>query len=228
MATNFCVAVLGFAVGMAAPLAWSFFHTPDTRYANAEAGTLKRRILEAKAKGENKVELGILSCGWDIGSLEEALSRDTVVVADLVGKKTYEGKYDLHTLYKFKIKETLLEHPSPNGMHLFQGVPADMLPIGEDEFLIAEANGQMEIDGVTVAQHANGAEYFEGQTYLLFLWIDPLTRTALRSGTNPLGVFLVGSNGNLNSYIDDPYPLKTALAKRFNNSLEDLRRALKK
>jgi hypothetical protein len=103
-----------------------------------------------------------------------------------------------------------------------------MLPIADDEFLIQELNGQIVIDGVTVTQHSNGAKYLEGQTYLLFLWMDPTTRTAVRSATDPLGVFLVDSNGNLSPYIDRPYPFKDALDKRFNNSVNDLRRYLKK
>jgi len=103
-----------------------------------------------------------------------------------------------------------------------------MLPIAEDEFLIEEANGQMVIDGVTVTQHSNGAKFVEGQTYLLFLWIDPSTRTAALSASDPLGVFLVDSNENLSPYIDEPYPFRTTLAKRFNNSVNELRQYLKK
>jgi hypothetical protein len=86
----------------------------------------------------------------------------------------------------------------------------------------------MVIDGVTVTQHSNGATYLEGQTYLLFLWIDPATRIGIRSATDPVGVFLVDSNGNLSPYIDQPYPFRTALAKRFNNSVNELRQYLKK
>jgi hypothetical protein len=102
-----------------------------------------------------------------------------------------------------------------------------MLPIAEDEFVIQETNGQMVIDGVTVVQSSNGAKYLEDQTYLLFLWIEPSNRTAVRSSTDPLGVFLLDSDGNLNSYIDRPYPLKTDLDKRFGNSIYNLGRALR-
>lgn len=236
VATNFCAAVISFAIGIAAHLAWTVVRTsptPTTRqqpleanYTNAEIGTLKSRILEAKAKGENKVELIVLGCGWATGSLQKALSSDTVVLAELLGKKTYEDRYGLHTWYRFKMKETLLERPYPRLP--FPSAPSDMLPIAQDEFLIQEANGQMEIDGVTVTQHSNGAMYFEGQTYLLFLWIEPSKRTAIRSGSDPHGVFLVDSEGNLSSYVDQPNPLRTQLAKRFNNSLNNLREFLKK
>jgi hypothetical protein len=114
-----------------------------------------------------------------------------------------------------------VEHHPRRPAGLFHGAPSDMLPIADDEFLIQEINGQMVIDGVTITQRSNGAKYLEGQTYLLFLWMDPSTRTAVRSATDPLGVFLVDSNGNLSPYIDQPYPLKDALAKRFNNSVNN-------
>jgi hypothetical protein len=236
LATNFCVAVITFAIGIAAHWASTFKPPqstpqqppPRASYASPGPGTLRAEILEAKARGDNTVELSVIGCGWDIGGLRTALSRDTVVLAELVGKRTYEDTYGLRTWYRFKIKETLVENAPPRFDHLlFQSAPSDMLPIAEDEVLVQEANGRMEIDGVTVIQHSNGAWYLEGQTYLLFLWIDPSKRTAIRTGTDPLGVFLVDNDGNLRSYVDPPYPLKTQLAKRFKNSVNNLRQALK-
>lgn len=231
-----------FAIGIAANWAWSrIFVRPSPApaqqqpaaaaidYTDAEIGTLKRRILEAKANGETELELLVLACGWDIGSLHSALSRDTVVLADLVGKKTYADTWGLYTWYRFKIKETLVENALPRTDYSpMQSAPLELLPIAEDEFLIQETNGQMEIDGIAVTQGSNGARYREGQTYLLFLWIDPSRRTAFRAGTDPVGVFLVDNDGQISSYIDAEYPLKTAIAKRFNNSVEKLRQALKK
>ena len=237
MAIKFCVAVLTFATGIAVHLAWNVAPPqpttqpqppPARNYGSADVGTLNRAILDAKARGDNTVELSVLGCGWDIGSLRTTLSRDTIVVADLVGKKTYEDTWGLHTWYRFKIKETLVKHPSPPYALAIDSRPSDMLPIAEDEFLIRETNGQMEIDGVTVTQYSNGARYVEGKTYLLFLWLDPSKRTAIRSGTDPLGVFLVDSDGNLSPYLNRPYPLQTELGKRFNNSVNNLREALKK
>jgi hypothetical protein len=234
LAPGFCVAVIAFAIGLATHWASTFLPTESMmrqlshEASDRSASTLKGRVREAKARGQNTLELNILACGWDIGSLREALSRDTVVVADLVEKRTYDDTYGLYTWYKFKTRETLVEHPRPRTFFEFESGPSDMLPIAEDEFLIREPNGQMVIDGVTVTQRSNGAKYLEGQTYLLLLWIEPSNRTAVRASTDPLGVFLLDSHGNLNSYIDRPYPLKTDLSKRFGNSIDNLRRALKK
>lgn len=240
VATKLGVAVITFAIGMAVYLAWDTRRTSPTPQqppprkvekveVTADIGTLKRDIQEAKARGENTVEIGVIGCGSAIGSLQQELSRDTVVVAEVVGKKTYADTFGLRTWYKFKTRETLVEHRTPRYLAgQFQRAPSDMLPIAEDEFMIEESNGQMVIDGVTVTQHSNGAKFLDGQTYLLFLWIDPSTRTAALSASDPFGVFLVDSNGNLSPYVDEPNPFSAALAKRFNNSVNDLRQYLKK
>jgi hypothetical protein len=240
VAIKFCASVITFAIGIAVYWAWTAVPRPSTtrehpiqvnvaNYPEAEPGTLKRDIQDAKARGESTVELSVIGCGSDIGSLQAALSRDTVVVADLVDKKTYADTFGLRTWYRFKTREILVEHPYPrHSPFSFADAPSDMLPIGEDEFLIQEANGQMEIDGVTVKQYSNGPRYREGQTYLLFLTMDTSKRRAFRSGTDPLGVFLVDSNGNLTPYLDEPYSFGTQLAKRFNNSLANMRQALEK
>ena len=240
-AMKFCVAVLAFAIGIAVYRAWSVERTPPTPppppppppaaidVSSADPGTIKRAILEAKVRGENKIEIGVIACGRDIGSLRSALASDTVVLAELVGKKTYADPFGLHTWYRFKLRETLVEHPLPRFQYSpFSDGPSDMLPIAEDEFLTQESNGQMEIDGVTITQGSNGPRYREGQTYLIFLSIDPSKRTAIRSGSDPVGVFLVDSDGNLTSYVDEPHPFKAAVEKRFQNSVHNMREALKK
>jgi len=237
MARKFWVGVITFAIGIAlhwAPTLKPHNSTapkpvPEASYETADPGTLRASILDAKARGEHTVETVVTACGWEMAGLRTALSRDSVVLAELVAKKTYPDTWGLHTWYKFKIKETLLDHSPPRiPPSYFVSAPSDMLPLAADEFLLQEANGRMDIDGVTVIQHSNGAWYLEDQTYLLFLWIDPSTRTAIRSGTDPLGVFLVDHDGNISSYVDESYPLKTSLAKRFKNSVNNMREALKK
>jgi hypothetical protein len=206
-----------------------FPEEPRESVKQGEFGTLKGRILDAKADGETRVDLRILACGWEIGGLREALSRDTVVVAQLRGKKTFQDRDGLYTWYRFIVVEPLSERPIPDylGFLSFGEAPADMLPVKENEFLIRETNGRMEIDGVTVTQHSNGAKYIEGETYLLFLLLDRGKRIAVRSGTDPIGVFTVDNEGILRAYVDRPYPLKDQIAKRLGNSLNKLRTALK-
>jgi hypothetical protein len=239
------VALLAFVSGIAVHMFWSattfrpvskqhvpaihhkdkqevwFPKEPRESVKQGEFGTLRGRILDAKADGDSSVELSVLACGWEIGGLREALARDTVVVAQLQGKETFKDRYGLYTWYKFTIVETLSERPVPEHLgFLFRDQPADMFPVNQNEFLIRETNGSMEIDGVTVTQHSNGAKYVGGRTYVLFLQLEPTKRIAVRSGTDPLGVFTVDEDGTLRAYIDRPFPLRDQMAKRFGNSLE--------
>lgn len=196
---------------------------------HGEWGTLNGQILDAKAEGLDQVELDVLSCGWDIGGLDEALSRDTLVLAEVSGKKTLADKYGLRTWYRFRLVETLSEKPMPKypSYDSLPDPPYDMQPLSEDEFVILEANGDMEIDGVRVIQRSNGVVYAMGGTYLLFLHIEPDKRVAFRSATDPLGVFLVAKDGTFKAHIDRPYPLRDEMARRYGNSIEKLRIALK-
>jgi len=202
---------------------------PPPSVKHGELGTLKGRILDAKADGLDDVQLSVLICGWDIGNLREALARDTVMLAEVVGKKTFADKYDLRTWYRFKIIDTLSERPMPKypTYSSLPYPPEEMQPVKEDEFVMLEINGQMEIDGVQVTQHSNGVAYSVGGTYLIFLHIDPSKQVAVRSGTDPLGVFLVGKDGTFKAYVDKPYPLRDQMARQFGNSIEKLRKGLK-
>ena len=102
-----------------------------------------------------------------------------------------------------------------------------MKPLDENEFVMVETNGQMDIDGVRVTQFSNSPRYSVGGTYLIFLHLDRAKRVAVRAGTEPSGVFLVDKDGTFRAYIDSPHPLRDDLARRYGNSIDKLRRALK-
>jgi len=196
---------------------------------HGELGTLKGRILDAKAEGLDEVQLMVLICGWDIGNLRQALQRDTIMLADVVDKKTFPDSDGLRTWYRFRIVDTLSEKPLPKYpmYSTFPDPPEEMMPLQENEFVMVETNGQMVIDGVRVTQLSNSVRYSVGRTYLIFLHLDPAKRFAVRSGTDPHGVFLVGEDGTFKAYIDEPHPLRDDLGKQYGNSIENLRRALK-
>ena len=205
-----------------------FPEEPLPSLAQGEWGTLKGLILDAKAEGIMEIELSSILCGWDIGNLNQVLRRDTIVVAEVIGKKTFAGTYDLRTWYKFKTVETLSQRPIPKYLlsESWPVPPEEVKPL-VDEFVIVEVNGEMEIDGIRVIQYSNSVAYSVGSTYLLFLHMEPSKRVAARSGTDPLGVFRVGEDGTFSSYIARPYPLRNQMAKRFGNSINNLRSALK-
>lgn len=194
-----------------------------------EFGTIKGLVLDAKEEGLDKVEMSSIVCGWDIGNLNTVLHRDSVVLADLVNKKTIANSFGLITWYKFRIADVLSEKPLPKYVRDW-GVPdppQEIQPVNSDEFVVAEINGQVEIDGVRVIQYSNSAVYKESNRYLLFLFLIPEKRVAIRTGTDPRGVFLVDKDGTFTAYLKEPYPLSEQMAKRFGNSIENLRNALK-
>jgi hypothetical protein len=99
LATKLGVAVITFAIGIGAYWVTTFRAPkpatqqptqqqppPQASYESADPGTLRANILEAKARGENTVEIVVIGCGWDVGRLWQALSLDSVVLAELVGK----------------------------------------------------------------------------------------------------------------------------------------------
>jgi hypothetical protein len=206
-----------------------FPEEPMPSVQHGELATLKGRILDAKAEGLDEIQLSVVICGWNIGNLQEALQRDTVILADVVDKKTLAYRDDLRTWYRFKIVDTLSEKPVPKypTYSWFPDPPEEMKPLGEDEFVMVETNGQMEIDGVRVTQLSNSVLYSVGSTYLIFLQLDRGKRVAVRAGTEPTGVFLVAKDGTFKAYIDGPYPLRDELASQYGNSIDNLRKALK-
>jgi hypothetical protein len=206
-----------------------FPEQPRPSVQHGEVGTLKGRILDAKAEGLDEVKLSVIICGWDIGNLREALKRDSVMLAEVVGKQTFADTDGLRSWYKFKIVDMLSEKPFPPYpiYSSFPDPPEEMRPVKEDEFVMIETNGQMEIEGVRVTQLSNSVRYSVGGTYLIFLHLDPAKRVAVRAGTEPTGVFLVDKDGTFRAYIDRPHPLRDELARRYRNSIAKLRMALK-
>ena len=200
---------------------------PSVQY--GEIATLKGRILDAKAEGLDEVQLSVLICGWDIGSLREAIQRDTIMLADVIDKKTLAYTDDLRTWYRFRIVDTLSEKPRPKypTYSWFPDPPAEMMPLQENEFVMVETNGEMVIDGVRVTQLSNSVRFTVGGTYLIFLHLDRAKRVAVRAGTEPNGVFLVGKDGTFKAYIDQPHPLRDDLDKQYGSSIGKLREALK-
>ncbi len=178
-----------------------FPEQPRPSVQHGEVGTLKGRILDAKAEGLDEVKLNVIICGWDIGNLREALKRDTVMLAEVVGKQTVANQDGLSSWYKFKMVDTFSEKPFPQYpiYSSFPDPPEEMRPLKEDEFVMIETNGQMEIDGVRVTQLSNSVRYTVGGTYLIFLHLDPAKRVAVRAGTEPTGVFLVEKDGSFSA-----------------------------
>ncbi len=238
------VAVVTFAVGVAAAFAWLYHHrtasqqqllpAPISRLKNARPDTLLWDVRQAKERGERVYELGSISCGMGVSTLDEAVRNHTIVVAQPIEKKVLlEDENNVRSWYRFKIIETTSQKPitdfgreSVDNMRL----PDEMLPAGEDEFLMAQGGGSMEIEGVKIIYGSNSPQFKVSEKYLLFLEMDAEKRFAFIPWSDDIGIFTVDDAGNIRSTDNEPYDprvrsynLRDKMESRLHNSLQLLR-----
>ncbi len=228
------VALLAFAIGIAASTSWKayqrFINSSEPELLTlkdeqAEYGSLKWHVQQVKARGEKQFVTGQLGCGMAVSTLKEALSNYSVVVAQLIDKRTYAEKHGLRTWYKFRVLETLSHKPLPHYSQWssYVDLPSDLLPVRADELLMGGADGSMVIDGVMVIQRSNSPDYLSSTPYLLFVELDSSRRLATVPWSDEIGIFTVDADDLVKATDDLSYDLKDQLGKRFGNSLERLK-----
>ena len=162
-------------------------------------------------------------------SLDEAIEYSSVVVAELLEKKSYEQNgNNIITWNRFRIEEVLFEAsklPCPNCVP--EKPPQEMLPLQPGEFLLSKSGGKLIIDGVNVEQKESGfPEFLENSKYLLFLALRP-TGTAETLG-GPVGVFRLNAQGKALPVGESSHLLRKEFKERFGNSPDRLRTRLRK
>ena len=196
-----------------------------------QAPTTERlRWYAAQAKSEGRREIKIPSLKIEYSgdstaiTLDEALKVSTVVVAQLVEKKSYEQSgNNIVTWNKFRITDVLSEaQETPCPLCLSDKPPQEMLPLQSREFLLSKSGGRINIDGVAVEQVESAfPEFQENRTYVLFLTLHP-TGVAETIG-GPVGVFRLDDRGNALPVSDSSHLLKKEFKDKFGNSPERLR-----
>src|SRR2546427_12598660 len=98
--------------------------------------TLQGLAAQAKAKGQREVTFptGATHLYGIAQNVDEALSHFSLVVAVLVGRKSYvENSQEIRTWYKFKIVETLRRAPNNDcpSCPVALTAPQAMLPLGD-------------------------------------------------------------------------------------------------
>ena len=144
---------------------------------------LSERARLAKARGEDEVTIpGTVSLYPTATSPEELnqiLPNYTVVIARPVGQKGYVGSEEaIRSWHKFQILKTISQAPpAPNYTSLTP--PQELLPVGDDEFLVHRAGGTVTVEGVEITAPEEGVTTFrKSQKYLLVLSLNPDTRIA--------------------------------------------------
>lgn len=199
--------------------------------------TISGRAAQASAQGEfiiNSVEGGEFD---HVDTLDDALSRYTVVVAEPILSRSYVvDDIGVRTWYKMRVDETLSQRPvfqctgcDPTFM---PDPPADMLPLNAGEILIYRGGGNVVVGNVTVDYEVEQFPAFNiSQKYLLFLNYDA-SRSVASVDLGPVGAFVVTSPDLLTTFFTDADGLVVSsgvsddMSARFNNSLSQFRNFL--
>ncbi len=184
-------------------------------------------VEDAKSEGRKRATMSA-GIGDYLGSadqdIDKAISQYTILVAEPIESKTYQGDSEsLVTWYRFRTVESLTDTKLPPCLACNTlSVPQEMLPINADEFFVPRAGGTMEIDGIEVTEIEASFPAFErGQRYLMFLLVYP-SGVALTAG-GPLGVFRVVNHDTLRPLDKEPYGLKKEMETKLGSSLARLR-----
>lgn len=187
---------------------------------------LRQQVEEVRQRGESHLSIVSISCGMGVPDLRYALAHYSLVIARPRDRRTYEGERHLRSWYRFQVVETLSARPPVRYPWDSSGSPppADLLPIGANEFVIPVTGGMMVINGVTVSHRdSSDPNYSTGQTYMLFLNLDAESRVAYVPWPDRAGIFTVNEEGTFRSINSEPYESQEQLQRRFSSSVDRLR-----
>jgi len=191
---------------------------------------LKWYAREAKSEGRSKVrvptpEIDYLGSDGAI-TAEEAFSACTVVIAQLVSRRSYDRNEDIITWNKFAIDEVLSEAKElPCPACGPSDPPATLLPLHSGQFVIPKKGGTVNIDGVEIEQTGDGfPEYESNQKYLLLVNLYP-NGTATTIG-GPVGVFRIVDNDKMIPVRESDHTILKDFKEKYGSSLERLRKYL--
>ena len=193
---------------------------------------LKWYAKEAKTQGRQKVTVAapVVEYLGGAGTItsEEAFSSSTVVIAHLISKQSYPRNNDIITCNKFAIDEVLSEAkelPCPACLPL--DPPSNMLPLKPGEFLISKNGGKVNIDGVEIEQNDRDfPDYEPNQKYLLLINLYPAGTARTIGG--PVGVFKILQNDEILPLRESEHKIRKDIKEKYGNSLEALRKHLKR
>lgn len=194
-------------------------------------GTIAWHVKQAKTKGKKKVSLlPIEENPAVVTGLEDAFSQYTVLIAQLVEKKSLAQEASIVTWNRLRVLEFLSQPTTPSCAKCLSGLnaPPDLVPL-INEVLVPTQGGAVTVDGVEVDAEGKGLDghFKPGQKYLLFLSLDPAERIG-KLALIQYGVFTLDANNRIQSIAAGDDPLKRDLGARVGNSLSTLKEHTKK
>src|SRR5437868_6747033 len=77
----------------------------------------------------------------------------TIVVAQLINEKSYIDEHEkIYSWCKFRVLDTISQAP-PLLSFMSRALPAEILPIAQDELVMSREGGSVNVDGVDIIQH---------------------------------------------------------------------------
>jgi hypothetical protein len=186
-----------------------------------DRGQLKWYAEMAKAKGQHEVAFPAPIALYGVArNLDEAAAHFNVVLAEPVQHKFYAVSDDgILTWYKMRLIEELSTPiVSCTNCDKIADVPSDMLPLADDEFLVAQSGGEVEIDGIRIISRNIQFPAFEHRKrYLLFLSLDSERKIgSLQMG--PWGAFALDATQNFKPVNEKlTHPLSEELKTKFDS-----------
>jgi hypothetical protein len=143
----------------------------------------------ARLNGQSTAEFSCPTAqAMSLGDLAQATKYATVALVEPVGQViSPNGGDDVRTWFKFRILEMLRERRNA-GMPL-AGVPAELTPLAQNEFVSWYCGGTATINGVQITEHGPVPPDFQrGHAYLM--WFELTTTGYGAIGWRSEGVFV--------------------------------------
>jgi hypothetical protein len=192
---------------------------------------IREAVELAKAKGEKRADVpSLLTLYMNLAAgpeeLDDKLTQYTVVVAQLVDKKSYTpDEAVIRTWNKFKVIETLSQGLVKSPYFPWPPVPDQLLPLREDEILVHTHGGVVTTDGVEVIQKDTDVPSFQkSQKYLLVLSYDPPTKKGILE-MGPQSLLRINVDNSLDES-EDKHPLQQLVKERYVGSIAVLKQRL--
>ncbi|MGA7415442.1 MAG: hypothetical protein WBW33_33530 [Bryobacteraceae bacterium] len=192
--------------------------TPDDR------GTIERRVREAKKLGKTSIKIGFpIVEHAETPPLDDALERTTLVLAKVLKSEVGHDNYYVVTWRKCRTLEKLYLQRGVYDRPLPQDLPAAMLPIGPDEFVIGDFGGTVVIDGVTVTmQDERSHSLPEDLPHLMFvLFFSSGAMAVMNYG--PEGAFWVDDSDKIHAQVPELNPFGAEFLERTGGKLSGAR-----
>ena len=167
-----------------------------------DRGSIAWFVRQAKQRGEISVTLPDAIYEYaEFNSLDDALRRTSATVGKVVATAVTADEYRITTWRKYRRIESLSMVPVyPRRPGDIDNLPASLLPLGKDEFLVPSAGGTVRVDGVEVTEKAEGlGDAPADHPHLMFLLF-----------IGPGGMLAISNYGPEGLWIDDADKIRVA------------------